>query len=189
MADDKRAANDPLKNAEPNPRLDEFSKSPEPWSEIAKLEWGGDRTHASTIQTRITDADVSQYPALEKKLLAVLADKNCTEVARDFVCRMLRLVGSSACVPALAKLLEDEKSADNARYALQTIPGFEVDAALRAALTILKGRAKAGLIGTLSARGDRDAQSAIKAIAADSSESADVRDAAMLAVATAGGAQ
>ncbi len=189
MADEKRAANDPLKNAEPNPRLTEFSKSPEPWTEIAKMEWGGDRTMASTIQALIMDADVSQYPGLEKKLLAVLDDKNCTDVARDFVCRMLRLIGTPACVPALAKLLENEKSADVARYALQTIPGFEVDAALRAALTILKGKTKAGLIGTISARGDRDAQAAIKAIAADSSEPADVRDAAALAVATAGGAQ
>jgi hypothetical protein len=186
MADEKRAASDPLKNAEPNPRLTEFSKSPEPWAEMAKMEWGGDRTHASTIQTLIMDADVSQYPTFEKKLLAVLADQQATAAAQDFVCRMLRLVGSAAGVPALAKLLADEKTADCARYALQAIPGAEADTALRAALGALKGKAKAGLIGTLSARGDKEALAAIKACVPEGGE---VGDAAALAVATLGGAQ
>jgi hypothetical protein len=186
MAEEKRAATDPLKNAEPNPRLTEFSKSPEPWAEVARMEWGGDRTHASTIQTLIMDADVSQYPIFEKKLLAVLAEKQCPAAARDFVCRMLRLVGSSASVPALAKLLADGATADPARYALQTIPGAEVDAALRAALGTLTGKAKAGLIGTLSARGDKEALAAIKACVAEGGE---VGEAATLAVATLGGAQ
>ena len=186
MADEKRAASDPLKNAEPNPRLTEFSKSPEPWAEIARLEWGSDRTHASTIQTLIMDADVSQYPTFEKKLLAVLADQHCAAAAQDFVCRMLRLVGSPASVPALAKLLADEQTADYARYALQTIPGAEVDGALRAALGTLKGKAKTGLIGTLSARGDKEALAAIKACV---SEGGEVGEAAALAVATLGGVQ
>jgi hypothetical protein len=186
MAEEKRAANDPLKNAEPNPRLTEFSKSPEPWTEVAKIEWGGDRTHASTIQTLIMDADASQYPAFEKKLLAVLADKKLTDFARDFVCRMLALIGSAASVPALVKLLAEAKTADAARYALQSIPGAEADAVLRAALGVLKGKAKAGLVGTLSARGDREALAAIKACV---SEGGDVGDAAALAVATLGGAQ
>jgi len=186
MAEEKRAANDPLKNAEPNPRLTEFSKSPEPWAELLKLEWGSDRTHASTIQTLIMDADVSQYPTFEKKLLAVLADKLCTATARDFVCRMLRLVGSPASVPTLAQLLADGETADCARYALQTIPGAEVDAALRAALGVLKGKAKAGLIGTLSARGDKESLTALKACVAEGGE---VGEAAALAVATLGGAQ
>ena len=186
MAEEKRAANDPLKNAEPNPRLTEFSKCPEPWAELAKLEWGSDRTYASTIQTLIMDADRSQYPALEKKLLTVLAGKHCTDATYDFVCRMLRLVGSAASVPVLSKLLANAKTADFARYALQAIPGAEVDAALRGALDVLKGRAKAGLIGTISARGDMAALAAIKACV---SEGGDVGDAATLAVATLGGAQ
>jgi len=186
MAEEKRAANDPLKNAEPNPRLTEFSKSPEPWAEVAKIEWGGDRTHASTIQTLIMDADGSQYGAFEKKLLAVLADQKCTDFARDFVCRMLKLIGTAASVPALAKLLAGAATADVARYALQAIPGAEANAALRAALGTLKGKAKAGVIGTLSARGDREALAVIKACVA---EGGDVGDAAALAVATLGGAQ
>ena len=127
MADDKRAASDPLKNQD-DPRMDEFKKAPDQWKEVAKLKFGGDRTAASSLQTLIMDADVSQYPALEKKLLDVLANKDTTNVGADFACRMLRLVGTPASVPALSKLLADEKTANFARYALQLIPGAEVDA-------------------------------------------------------------
>jgi hypothetical protein len=185
MADDKRAANDPLKNQEPDPRMDEFKKAPDQWKEVAKLKFGGDRTAASSLQTLIMDADASQYPALEKKLLDILANKDTTELGADFACRMLRLVGTAASVPALSKLLADEKIADSARYALQLIPGAEVDAALRAALATSKGKAKAGLIGTISARGDKESLAAIKACV---SEGGDVGDAASQAVITLGGA-
>lgn len=186
MADDKRAANDPLKNQEPDPRMDDFKKAPDQWKEVAKLTHGGDRSPASSLQTLIMDADPSQYPALEKKLLDVLADKNATELGLEFACRMLRLIGTPASVPALAKLLVDEKTSDFARIALQNIPGAEVDAALRAALGTLKGKVLAGLIGTISARGDKDALSAIKALAG---EAGDVGDAAKRAVETLGGAK
>ena len=186
MADDKRAASDPLKNQEPDPRMDDFKKAPDQWKEVAKLEWGGDRTAASSLQTLIMDADVSQYPVLEKKLLDLLADSKATDIGRDFACRMLRLVGTSASVPALSKLLADEKSADSARYALQLIPGAETDAALRAALGTLHAKAKAGLIGTISARGDKEALAAITACA---SEDGEAGAAAAQAIKTLGGAQ
>ena len=186
MADDKRAASDPLKNQEADPRMDEFKKAPDQWKEVAKLEFGADSTAASSLQTLIMDADAEQYPVLEKKLLDLLGDEKATDLGRDFACRMLRLVGTSASVPALSKLLTDEKSADSARYALQLIPGAETDAALRAAMGTLKGKAKAGLIGTISARGDKESLAAIKECV---SESGDVGDAASQAVITLGGAQ
>ena len=186
MADDKRAASDPLKNQEPDPRMDEFKKAPDQWKEVVALTYGSDRSAASSLQTLIMDADPTQYPALEKKLLTILADKAVTELGADFACRMLRLIGSAESVPALSKLLADEKTTDSARFALQNIPGAEVDAALRAALGTLKGKALAGLIGTISARGDKEALAAIKALAG---EAGDVGDAAKRAVETLGGAQ
>ena len=186
MADDKRAANDPLKNQEPDPRMDEFKKAPDQWKEVMNMEWGSDRTAASSLQTLIMDADPDQYPGLEKKLIALAGDPKCSALGVDFACRMLRLVGTAASVPALSKLLADEKTADPARYALQLIPGAEVDSALREALGTLKGKAKAGLIGTISARGDKEALAAIKTCVA---EGGDVGDAASQAVITLGGEQ
>jgi hypothetical protein len=152
QAQDKRASSDPLKNADADKRMDEFKKSPDPWKEVAKMEFGGDRTFASGLQTLIFDADPSQYPALEKKVLAILADAGCTAAARDFACRMLSVIGSAAAVPALAPLLENAKTSDVARYALENIPGAEVDAALQAALSKLSGPARDGLAGTIAAR-------------------------------------
>ena len=149
---DQRAASDPLKNLPPDARMDDFKKSPDPWVEVAAMTYGSDRTHASGLQTLIYDADPSQYPALEKKLLDVLGSKGCTDVARDFACRMLRLIGSSASLPALAALLADGTTSDMARYALENIPGADVDAALQAALPKLTGRARDGLAGTIAAR-------------------------------------
>ncbi len=151
-AQDKRASSDPLKYADADKRMDEFKKSPDPWTEAAAMEFGGDRTFASGLQTLIFDADPSQYPALEKKVLGILKDAGCTDAARDFACRMLALIGSAASVPVLAPLLEGAKTSDVARYALENIPGAEVDAALQAALPKLSGPARDGLAGTIAAR-------------------------------------
>jgi hypothetical protein len=148
----KRAATDPLKNANNNERYGAFKKTPDRWRVATTTEWGGDRSMESELTTVIRDADPSQWPALEKNLLKVLANKQCTDKARDWVCRMLRLIGSPACVPALSKMLVDPKQADKARYALELIPGAEVDTALQAALGKLNGPAKTGLQGTIAAR-------------------------------------
>ena len=148
----KRAANDPLKNANSSKRDAWFKASPDRWKVSTVMEWGGDRAMASELSVVIMDADPSQWPAMEKKLVAVLNDKTCTDAARDWVCRMLRLVGSPACVPALKPMLADPKQADRARYALEMIPGKEVDAALQEALGKLSGDARKGLEGTIEAR-------------------------------------
>lgn len=116
------------------------------------MDWGTDRSMASELETVIKDADASQWPEFEKKLLEVLAAPKRSAAASDFVCRMLRLIGSSACVSALAPMLANSKQADQARYALEQIPGAEVDAALNSALKKLTGNAKIGLEGTIAAR-------------------------------------
>jgi len=148
----KRAASDPLKNANASKRDAWFKESPDRWKVATVMEWGGDRAMASELATVIMDADPSQWPAMEKKLVGVLADASCTDAARDWVCRMLRLIGSPACLPALKPLLADPKQADRARYALEMIPGKEVDAALDAALGKCSGGARKALEGTIAAR-------------------------------------
>ena len=148
----KRAASDPLKNAGNSKRDAWFKASPDRWKVATVMEWGGDRSMASELSVVIMDADPSQWPAMEKKLVAVLKHESCSDPARDWACRMLRLIGSPACVPALEPLLADPKQADRARYALELIPGKEVDAALNEALGKLTGKAREGLEGTIAAR-------------------------------------
>lgn len=95
---------------------------------------------------------------LEEQLAAVLATKT-PHAATDYVCRKLMLIGSAACVPALAELLTNKDSSHLARYALERIPGSEAAAALRKALGAVKTPLDIGMISSLSARGDAESVS------------------------------
>lgn len=159
-----------------------FVASPDPWAEIAKLDHGSDRTFGATIRSMVMNAEPAQRPAMETRLLQVLASPGITDVGRMFVCRMLALIGTSACVSAITPLLRDNKTADAARFALDGIEDPAVDEAYRAALDKLVGAPKAGLIGSLALRGDRKSLPALQALAADPTEPLDVRTAAKRAV-------
>lgn len=159
-----------------------FTATPDPWVEITKLDHGGDRTFASTVRSMVTNAEPAQRPGMEAKLLAALAKPECTPAGARFVCQMLALIGGEKSVPVLAARLADPQTADDARYALEPMPGAAVDDALRTALEKLTGAPKAGLISTLALRGDRKSVSALSAIQNNASETAEVRAAATRAV-------
>ncbi len=159
-----------------------FTATPDPWVEMVRLSYGGDRTHAAAVERRVTSAEPAQHAEMEQKLIAALGHPELTGAARRFVCEMLGLIGSAACVPVVAVLLESERTADHARLALDRIAGASVDAAYRAALTKLRGAAKAGLIGSIAMRGDGEALAILPGIARAADESAEVKVAAARAV-------
>lgn len=163
-------------------RTEWFTSTPDPWVEIARLAHGGDRTHASTVSREILSAEPAHQAAMEQRLIAVLADPELTGAGRLFVCRMLAWIGTAACVPAVAPLLESDRTADVARLALDEIRDATVDAAYRSALDKLHGSAKAGLIGSIGLRGDRAAAEALAAIAENAKEAEVVRVAARRAL-------
>jgi hypothetical protein len=167
---------------DPEQRTNWFTATPDPWREIARLSFGGDRTFASTVERMIVSAEPAQRPAMEKKLLAALGEPELTGAGRLFICRMLGLVGSAACVPAVEPLLRSDRTADVARLALDPIWDPAVDEAYRGALGSLHGSARAGLIGSIGLRGDANAVEALTAIATNSGESPMVRTAAQRAV-------
>lgn len=157
--------------------------TPDPWDECARLEYGGDRSFASSVNQQVVGTAPEGRAKLEARLVEVLALPHCTGAGRAFLCRMLALVGSAASVPALAALVRDPKSADAARAALEAIPGAEAGAALREALGFLAGDAKAGLIGSIAARREPAARPALAALAESPDEPAIVREAARRALA------
>jgi hypothetical protein len=165
-----------------------FINTPDPWSQIALLEFGGDRTLASDVEQIIRHAEPNQHADLEARMLAVFARPELTEAGRIFVCRMLGLIGSKACVPAVARLLDDNHTADVARLALDHIADPSVDEAYRNALRKLSGRAKAGLIGSLALRGASPSElsASLQHVAIDASETPEVRHAAERALARLG---
>ncbi len=163
-----------------------FTQTPDPWTELPKLEHGGDRTRFRSIEDAVRSANAAQAVALEKKLLAVLAVPGCTDAARLFVVRLLAIVGGTDTAAALTDWVADPKRTDLARVALDPNPAALVDEAYRAALLPLTGAAQLGLIGSIAERGDRVAMPALERLAADGSAPADTRAAAKRAVAQLG---
>ena len=163
-------------------RMSTAGATPDPWTECARLEYGGDRSFASTVRAQITGAVGDQRARIEERLLKSLTTPGRTDAGLAFICEMLALVGSTASVPALAPLLRDPKTADPARFALEPIAGPEADAALRDALPALVGNTKAGLIGSIALRGDTSARPALAVLKDAAGEPAVVREAAARAL-------
>lgn len=122
---------------------------------LKKFDWGSDLATLSPIEDAVIaahgKADASQE--IEARLVAALKD-DLTRDAKEYVCRKLALVGSAACVPALAALLMNKDSSHMARFALERIPADESAKALREALESATGDQKIGIISSLGARRD-----------------------------------
>jgi len=115
----------------------------------------------------------------EAQLIAVL-QSGATQKEKADACRELAHVGTKKAVPALAALLGDEKLSHMARYALEPILDPAADAALRDALSKVKGRPLLGVIGSLGVRRDAKAVDALAKLLADAD--ADVAQAAARAL-------
>jgi hypothetical protein len=119
---------------------------------LKTFDWGSDRAPLAPIEAAAVAAkDSSAQAALEQKLLGALGG-NLNRAGKDFVCRLLVLVGSGAAAPVLAKWLGSAEDAQLARFALERIPGSEVRQVLIDALNNLKGDQLLGAISSLGAR-------------------------------------
>ncbi len=148
---------------------------------LTSFDWGSDPNLVTAIDQAVVDTqnDAAARASLESKLVAAL-ESGLSRDATDYVCRKLQVVGTAASVPALAKLLTDEKSSHMARFSLQHIPGDEATAALQATLPKLAGSLAAGVIGTLGVRGDKSSVEVIDERLAD--DDAEVSKAAAVAL-------
>ncbi len=88
----------------------------------------------------------------EADLLATLGSDDAPFFDKTQACKQLAVVGTETAVPVLAKLLDDEKLAHYARYALEPIPSPKVDEVLGQALKTIKGRRLIGLITSIANR-------------------------------------
>jgi HEAT repeat protein len=100
--------------------------------------------------------------------------------------KRLALYGTKAAVPVLVPRLDNDKDGFLARYALETIPGAEVDAALCESLKTIKNpKVLAGVLTTLGVRGNSRSAASVKTLFTH--ENADVRRAAGYAYALTAG--
>ncbi|MDA3924416.1 MAG: hypothetical protein PF904_06945 [Kiritimatiellae bacterium] len=149
--DGVRAASDPLAGIKSSDRKKKFNWTADPWVVIGTVEYGGDRTMVSTVERVILDADVSQYPGFEKRLLKVATSKSCTECGYGFICRLLGLIGSDVSVDALKDnlLSKSESICHMSRVVIENVGSAKALAALKAAQPQVKGREKIGIAGAI----------------------------------------
>ena len=94
--------------------------------------------------------------ASEAELIKIIKS-NAPRAAKDKACRELQVIGTEACIDALAVLLVDETYSHMARYALEPMPYPKVGKTLRDALGKTKGVTKIGIITSLGFRKDAEA--------------------------------
>jgi HEAT repeat protein len=125
-------------------------------------------------------SDKAKLADIEQRLIGVLEDPAATFAGKQEVCRMLWVIGTSRSVPALAKMLGDEKLGNAARYALERNPDPSAEKALRDALGTTSGGARVGVINSLGDRGDAEAVPGLTPLGAD--KDAQVSEAAISAL-------
>jgi HEAT repeat protein len=125
---------------------------------IMQWEFSKERQPMAALEEALRGASKSQMRQVEVELIKVLESPQATYAGKQYVCRLLRKIGSEQCVAALAKLLTDTKLSHMARYALQSNPSAQAGAALRMALgQVRNDNLKIGLVGSLGVRGERQA--------------------------------
>jgi hypothetical protein len=122
---------------------------------LKTYDWGTDRNVLQPIEQALVASrgDATARKDLETRLAGVL-ESGAPRAAKDYACRALRMVGTAAAVPALARLLPDEGLSHMARYALERIPAPEAGAALREALPKVAAKLKCGIASSLGTRGE-----------------------------------
>jgi len=145
----------------PNPALDAA------FAVLEKLELGQDLNQFGPIEQAMVQSrgDAALRADLEVRLIAVLQGSG-TELAKDYACRQLALVGSDACLPALGALLAKPRSAHMARYALEGLGGTAAAAKLREMLGQTQGREQIGIVISLGRMADPEAAAPIASLLA-----------------------
>lgn len=116
-------------------------------------EFGQSRIPLTTVEMLVVSVaqDAAQANAVAK-LLANLLSSDATFDAKQFACRQLAIIGGPENVPAIAPLLNDPKTADIARYALEPIQGEAADRAFIHALQTAPAETHLGIINSLGQR-------------------------------------
>ncbi|MBN1561640.1 HEAT repeat domain-containing protein [candidate division KSB1 bacterium] len=123
-------------------------------TKVSSYDYGDSRENLTLLSDMLRQAsgDALKLAEYEKAMLQVVGVKETTFAAKQFLCKELSIMGTEQSVPILANLLKQEETADIARYALERIPGEQVDATLLAAMKKTKGAVQVGIINTIGER-------------------------------------
>jgi len=135
---------------------------------ISEYQFGDNREALSVlrilVQSSLESPDLR--PQIEEKMIAFLGS-DASFAGKQFVGEQLSIIGSSAAVPVLRRLLLEGETADIALYALQRIPDPAVDAALRESLAIAGPEVRVAIINAVGERRDRAAVADLGALVYD----------------------
>ncbi len=148
---------------------------------LVTLKQGQDLGVFAPIERAITHAhsDAKVRTDLELRFISVLRG-DATDLAKQYACRQLTLVGTDASLPALAQLLTNARLAHMARYAMEGIGGVTARQLLRAALPKTSGREKLGVVISLGRLADTDAVQPIAELLGG--EDPEIREVAVVAL-------
>ncbi len=137
------------------------------WEAMPKYERGQDMASLLTIDREVIAAmkTPETRAACAARLADLLAKKDTTLAAKQYICLQFRQAGTATQVPLLKELLEAAETTEMARYALESIPGPEASAVLRAALAQLQGESLLGVIGSVAKRKDAASVAILKKMA------------------------
>ncbi|MCB1125840.1 MAG: HEAT repeat domain-containing protein, partial [Verrucomicrobiae bacterium] len=123
-------------------------------AKVVTFENGQDAAPLNLVEDAVVTSQDSPETreALELRIIRTLESAQ-TRTARDFLCRQLRTLGTTHCVPVLEAMLTDPESANMARYALQRIGGPAVAQALQRALERTTGDLRLGVLSSLGELG------------------------------------
>jgi HEAT repeat protein len=166
-----------------------FNKSEidEKLSAIVNYERGMSREPLIAVEKLIRESQNQreQRKYIELQLAKLLGE--ATLESKSFICRQLWFIGTADSVPAIAKLLMDEKTADIACYAIGQNPSEEAGKALREALNKVSPKVQIRIINLLGDRGDNQSVEAIGKLV--SGTEMEVGEAAVAALGKIGGAR
>lgn len=123
-------------------------------SAIINYEQGMDTQPLIAVEQLIRDSQnqSEQRKYIERRLAELLA--GATLEGKSFICKQLWFIGTAESVPAVAKLLTDEKTVDMACYAIGQNSSPEAGQALRDALTKASPIVQIRIINLLGDRRD-----------------------------------
>jgi HEAT repeat protein len=150
---------------------------------IAKLksfQFGDSRVALSEIEILVALTTNEEEKKTRASRLAEMLDSDVSFAAKQFVCQQLRVIGNEEQIPALAKLLLDDKYTDIAVFALEDIPSPKVDEVFRNSVNELNGKAKIGVINALGERRDRESVKILSPLLTDSNN--DIAESAALSM-------
>ena len=130
----------------------------------------------AVVQSRI---DQKVRKDLEARLIAILQG-DATDLAKDYACRQLVIVGSDVSIPVLAELLPNARLSYMARYAMEAIGSPAAIQTLRAMLGKTDGRQKGGVVISLGRLADGGAVSELSALLGEEDE--ELREVAVVAL-------